>query len=49
MTTKSLGDSENGRNREEESEEVFGSASAEVADDDPRSIRTWNGAWAGGI
>jgi hypothetical protein len=38
--TKTLGDSENGRNREEEGEEEFGGASAEVDDDDSRSIRT---------
>jgi hypothetical protein len=40
LAAKSLGDSDNGRNREEEGEEEFGGVSVEVDDDDSRSIRT---------
>jgi len=39
-TTKSSGDNVNGQNRGEEGEEAFGGASAEVDDNDSRSIRT---------
>lgn len=39
-TMKSLGESDNGWNREEEGDEEFGGVSAAVDDDDSRSIRT---------